>query len=619
MDGGTVLSWSAGNAALLELHFRRLGCLLTGQDATPHAFDTQTRVVAARMDQPTALARIAEAFGLNALATDTLLLAALADQRPAVSAPLQAHRLAVGGRATPALIEAVLGDGALAAELPLRQAGLVSLRGEGRLYERGISVAEPVLEALWGRVAWDAALAPLLRPAPVAAGDAGLAHRIGQAWQATGQVIYGDDSGAAGLIARAMQGVGLVRLDVADLPDDAAVRAGLAQVLRRDLILSGQVLMLMADGHGARAWDFCERVGLPMFLCGASLPAHSHLAALRLPDPPAEPDPWVHILGPDLASHADVASVAATFPLTAPQVRRAAGALAAGLAPNLWSAARAEAGMQMGALAQPLTHLAVWDDLILPPAQMDALTQMAGFLRNRRRVNQDWGFAGKSVRGLGMAALFHGASGTGKTTAAEALIARLGGQVPLYRVNVAALVSKYIGETAKNFDQVFRTGAACGAALLFDEAEGLFGKRTGQTRDSNDKHANAELGFLLQCLESYPGIAILTTNMRAAIDEAFFRRFRFVIDFPFPDKALREAIWRRVLPDALPRDDLDFDALARPSLSGGNIRSVAINAAHLAAGEDVPLGMRHLAHAVRLEFSKLEKTPPDRDLQGWGA
>ncbi len=616
MDGGTGLSWIAGNAALLALQFRRLGCLLTGQDAGPHRFDTQTTVIAGRMDRPTALARIAGAFGLDALATDTLLLVALAEQRPEVSAPLQAHALAVQGRATPALIAAVLGEGALAAEGPLRQAGLVSLRGEGRFYERGISAAEPVLEALWGRVAWDATLAPLLRPAPAAAGDAGLARRIGQAWQATGQVMYGDDPG---LIARAMQAVGLVRLDVADLPEDAAQRAGLAQVLRRDLILTGQVLMLMADGHGARAWDFCERIGLPMFLCGASLPAHSQLTALRLPDPSAAPDPWVQILGPDLASHADVASVAASFPLTAPQVRRAAGALAAGLAPDLWTAARAEAGVQMGALAQPLTHLAAWDDLILPPAQMDALTQMAGFLRNRRRVNQDWGFAGKSVRGLGMAALFHGASGTGKTTAAEALIARLGGQVPLYRVNVAALVSKYIGETAKNFDQVFRTGAACGAALLFDEAEGLFGKRTGQTRDSNDKHANAELGFLLQCLESYPGIAILTTNMRAAIDEAFFRRFRFVIDFPFPDKALREAIWRRVLPDALPRDDLDYDALARPSLSGGNIRSVAINAAHLAASEDARLGMRHLAHAVRLEFSKLEKAPPDRDLQGWGS
>lgn len=631
MDRGTVLTWSAGNATLLELQFRRLGALLAGQDtgagqATGAGQDTgqmefaaQLKTITARLDRPSALARIAVSFGLDDLAANTLLLAALADQRPALSAPLQVHRLAVQGRATPALVAAVLAaDGVLAPSAALRSAGLIDVRGDARFYERTLQVPDPVAEALWGRIAWDASLQPYLRPAPAPQGDAATASRIAQAWQATQQVMYAPDEEAAGLVALALRGTGLVCLKTGDLPDDAALRAVLAQTLRRDLVLNGHALILLAQGHGPRAWDFAARVGLPLFLCGAHLPENSPITALRLPECAPASDAWAQILGPALALHPDVAAVAATFPLTAPQVRRAAGALAAGLAPDLWQAARAEAGSQMGALAQPLLQLAAWQDLILPPPQMDALIQMAGFLRNRTRVNQDWGFAGKSARGLGMAALFHGASGTGKTMAAEAVVARLGGQVPLFRVNVAALVSKYIGETAKNFDQVFRAGAACGAALLFDEAEGLFGKRTGQMRDSNDKHANAELGFLLQCLESYPGIAILTTNMRAAIDEAFFRRFRFVIEFPFPDKVLREAIWRRVLPDALPREALDFDALARPSLSGGNIRSVAINAAHLAAGEDAPLAMRHLAHAVRLEFSKLEKTPPDRDLQGWG-
>ena len=186
-------------------------------------------------------------------------------------------------------------------------------------------------------------------------------------------------------------------------------------------------------------------------------------------------------------------------------------------------------------------------------------------------------------------------------------------------MNISSLVSKYIGETSKNIDAVFKAGSKIGAALLFDEAEGLFAKRTNSNRDSIDKHSNAELGFLLQCLESYQGIAILTTNMRDLIDEAFMRRFRFAIEFPFPEKRLRKQIWETAIPDETPKDHINFEALARPPLSGGNIRSIAINAAYMAASSETDLTMSHLANAMRLEYSKLDRPAPDGELRRWCA
>jgi SpoVK/Ycf46/Vps4 family AAA+-type ATPase len=226
-------------------------------------------------------------------------------------------------------------------------------------------------------------------------------------------------------------------------------------------------------------------------------------------------------------------------------------------------------------------------------------------LQHRRRVHREWGFAGCTNRGLGIAALFTGESGTGKTMAAEAIANATG--LDLYRIDLASTVSKYIGETEKNLKKIFDGAEGSGAVLLFDEADALFGKRS-EVKDSHDRYANIETAYLLQRIETYRGLAILTTNMKGALDRAFLRRIRFVVQFPFPDEAARRALWLRQFPPQAPlADDIGWDALARMQLSGGHIRSVALNAAFMAAHEDRAIAHAHLIAAAQAELAKLER------------
>jgi vesicle-fusing ATPase len=206
--------------------------------------------------------------------------------------------------------------------------------------------------------------------------------------------------------------------------------------------------------------------------------------------------------------------------------------------------------------------------------------------------------------------MFSGESGTGKTMAAEVLAGSLG--LDLYRIDLAAVVSKYIGETEKNLSSVFDAAEASGAVLLFDEADALFGKRS-EVRDSHDRYANLEVAYLLQRMEAYRGLAILTTNMRAHVDRAFLRRLRFVVQFPFPDAASRAAIWRRSFPAAAPVAGLEPDAMAAMQLSGGSIRSIALSAAFAAADEGTPITPAHVLRAARLEAAKAERTLTDAE------
>ena len=214
----------------------------------------------------------------------------------------------------------------------------------------------------------------------------------------------------------------------------------------------------------------------------------------------------------------------------------------------------------------------------------------------------------------GVRALFEGPSGTGKTLAARVLAAELGRD--LYRVDLSQVVSKYIGETEKNLRRVFDAAEEGGAILLFDEADALFGKRT-EVRDSHDRYANIEVSYLLQRMESYRGLAILTTNMKSVLDTAFLRRIRFIVHFPFPDMGHRAEIWRRIFPVKTPTENLDNSKLARLNIAGGNIRNIALHAAFLAADAGQPVGMRHLLHAARGEYSKLEKPLTDTETANW--
>jgi SpoVK/Ycf46/Vps4 family AAA+-type ATPase len=238
------------------------------------------------------------------------------------------------------------------------------------------------------------------------------------------------------------------------------------------------------------------------------------------------------------------------------------------------------------------------------------LQELAGQVEQRTRVYDEWGFGEKMSKGWGISALFAGESGTGKSMAAEVLANEL--RLNLYRIDLSAVVSKYIGETEKNLRRLFDAAEDGGALLFFDEADALFSKRS-EVKDSHDRYANIETNYLLQRMEAYRGLAVLATNMRSALDHAFLRRLRFIITFPFPDLAQRRTIWDKVFPVRVPRGDLELDRLARFPLTGGMIHNIALNAAFVAARQGSMVTMPIVLDAVRAEFRKMERPVPERD------
>ena len=285
-----------------------------------------------------------------------------------------------------------------------------------------------------------------------------------------------------------------------------------------------------------------------------------------------------------------------------------------GLGNLLWDLCRMQARPALEDLAQRIEPVADWHNLVLPQSQQQLLHEIAAHVRQRTTVYETWGFSAGSARGLGISALFAGASGTGKTLAAEVLAHEL--RLDLYRIDLSSVVSKYIGETEKNLRRVFDAAEEGGAILLFDEADALFGKRS-EVKDSHDRYANIEVSYLLQRMEAYRGLAILTTNLKSALDTAFLRRIRFIVHFPFPDAAQRAEIWRHILPQRLPTEGLDIQKLARLNVTGGNIRNIALNAAFLAADAHEPVRMAHLLRAASTEYAKLEKHLSEVEIGGW--
>ena len=303
---------------------------------------------------------------------------------------------------------------------------------------------------------------------------------------------------------------------------------------------------------------------------------------------------------------------------TAPGSGASDKASAPNLVAALWQGAIDRTRPAMEGLAQHIEPKAGWDDLKLPDAEKSLLQQIADQVAHRGTVYEDWGFRDRMNRGLAITALFAGESGTGKTMAAEVLANHL--KLPLYRIDLSAVVSKYIGETEKNLARLFDAAEQGGAILFFDEADALFGRRS-EVKDSHDRYANIEVNFLLQRLESFKGLAILATNMKGALDGAFLRRIRFVVNFPFPGVAERQAIWSSVFPQQAATGALDVARLARLALSGGSIQGIALNAAFMAARAGVQVGMPLLLQAAREEFRKLDKPVNETDfhVQGSGA
>ncbi len=619
-------------------------------DAIAELCDQLERLHAARVSDPDArleyapaivpqgaLARVVEGFDLSRFETAILLLAAAVELQQGVDrlcAGLDEH-----GRAWPSfgLALACLPDphwDAILPEAPLRAARLIVL-GEGeRLTERALRIDERVLHALLGHEGLDVALARRLAaveiPDVIAPSMTGLVPRVAQAFRRIEfqhvQLVTSDPSRGIALAATAAATIGLRcwRLDAAMIPGEAAERDELARLWRREAILSGAALLLVL-GHRADEWlvgDFWRRLRGPRAIIGAELGFERDAIRIDVAEPSF--DDRVALWHTALGKHAERVAVdrlAAQFSLAPEAILEAGRQLEFGPIEHraepqraLWSTCRSFARPRMAELAQRVEARTTLDQVVLPPVQRQMLDALVSQVRARARVHHGWGFEAQSGRGMGTAAVFAGPSGTGKTMAAEALAATLA--LDLYRIDLSVVVSKYIGETEENLRKVFDAAESGGAVLLFDEADALFGKRT-EVKDSHDRHANIEVSYLLQRMESYRGLAILTTNMRKAIDDAFLRRVQFIIDFPFPDLEQRQRIWATIFPSGAPLGRLEFGKLARLVVAGGDIRCIARNAAYLAADADSAIEMRHLLAAARIEYAKLGRTLPPAEIRGW--
>jgi AAA+ superfamily predicted ATPase len=270
------------------------------------------------------------------------------------------------------------------------------------------------------------------------------------------------------------------------------------------------------------------------------------------------------------------------------------------------AACRQQSASTLGGVAVKVSSRVSFDDLVLPADRVELLHELRDQFEHRHQVLTGWGFGAKLSRGKGLSALFSGPPGTGKTMAAEALGGDLG--LDLYQVDLSAVVSKYIGETEKNLARIFDEAATSNAILFFDEADALFGKRT-EVSDAHDRYANIETSYLLQKMDSYDGVVILASNLRQNLDEAFTRRLRFIVEFPFPEPDSRRRIWRTAFPAGAPLGaDVDFAELGEQfALSGGNIKNIALNAAFLAAVDKDDITRRHILNATRREFEKMGK------------
>lgn len=446
--------------------------------------------------------------------------------------------------------------------------------------------------------------------------------------------LIGADAEARWLVAQdaaARLGKALYRISAGQLPAAPAEIDAFARLWDREGLLLPLALFLEASELDAAPAEklaplqrFLARAGNLVFLGVRELFAGSDARPALVFDvekatPAEQQAAWADALG--TRAMEDAALLAGQFDLSIASIRELAQSAASDTrsAPDTigrkaWELCRARERPRLDALAQRLEPKVTRADLVLPKSELDLIDQIAAQVKQRRKVYGEWGFGRKMNRGLGIAALFAGPSGTGKTMAAEVLASEL--RLNLYRIDLSAVVSKYIGETEKNLRRLFDAAEGGGAILFFDEADALFGKRS-EVRDSHDRYANLEVSYLLQRIESWRGLAILTSNMRQAIDSAFLRRLRFIVNFPFPDDRARAQIWQRAFPAAAPQEGLDTAKLARLSLSGGNIRNVALNAAFLAADEARAIGMRHLRMAAEAEFAKIEKPLPAGDVGDW--
>ena len=436
-------------------------------------------------------------------------------------------------------------------------------------------------------------------------------------FQLTGTDITNKDNLVKSIASKA--GCGIIELDSFDVTTIPQQLARLATRLRRWQRIDGSLLVVKADGLRQDDYNKTEAVRKLINLLQTPVmvstiepmdwgEVNTINTEVGVPDETDRVALWRRYLSFQLTPELDqkLPILVSQFNLTAPAIKTIASRLYLDSSDTdstferLWNNCRVQARQKLDSLATRVDSKATWDNLILPDTVKKSLTDIVAQVGLKHLVYGQWGLS--SNRGLGITALFSGVSGTGKTTAAEVIANEL--KLDLYKIDLSTVISKYIGETEKNLRKIFDAAEAGGAILLFDEADALFGKRT-EVKDSKDRHSNAEISYLLQKMEAYSGLAILTTNIKDAIDPAFKRRLRFVVDFAYPDAIAQEKIWRSAFPSAAPTQELDYRALAQLNLTGGNIRSVVLNAAFAAALNGEAIGMKQIVSAALAEAKKL--------------
>ena len=604
------------------------------EDKEPIALETVD------IDESSTLAELCRIFDLTQFERDILLLCAAVELDPYVGelcAKLQGNEalnyptLALPLSHFPRASMTVLSQ-----LCPLQYWRLLSFGKGLTITQAPLRIDRQILSYLLGVANYDEQLRGIVRklPAhrtqvPLAHSQSEIAEEIVEIWNDMAEVtpiiqLCGGDSTTRNAIAYAVAeslGYNLRVMSAASLEDAPLEMAEIQQRWQREALLNERLLLLACEEVspqepklGSRVSQFVEFLHTPVIITSSVRLQMNGNEVLTFDIPPLtykeQTKIWEVALRREGVSYdEEIRVLASQFNLSRATIHAACSRLEGekqGLnhAKQLWEFCRRQARPQLDGLAQRIESQATWQDLVLPEPQMEILMDIATHLKHRSKVYHEWGFAGKSGRGLGITALFSGESGTGKTLAAEVLANEFG--LDLYRIDLSAVVSKYIGETEKNLERIFSAAEGGGVILLFDEADALFGKRT-EVKDSRDRHANVEVSYLLQRMEAYQGLAILTTNMKNALDGAFMRRVRFQVAFPFPDAESRARVWQGVFPEGTPTEGLDYMKLGQLEVAGGNIKNVAMNAAFLAASGGDGVGMMHIYDAAQREYLKLRR------------
>jgi ATPase family associated with various cellular activities (AAA) len=660
MSDDSTLNWYRANQEYLVGQLASLKELFRGHKADSPA--AAERAVwtdhPAFAERPPALEFLAQAFELSPFERQLLVLCA-APELDQEYAEICAAALGDPARTRPTfgLALATLPGAhwsALAPEGKLRRWRLVELTPGAMLTSAALQIDERILHFLLGVEHVDERLVHLIRGVPVtqkrqlAPSHAQIASDMVALWSSNTPVrdiplvqLCGDAEDWLPILAAAAHECGMqaALLNAENAPAGGVELAAFLRLWEREALLSGLgVLVIQHEGSPqAQAEDrrppgvgwlrLLERVQGRVVLAGPQRMAITGRGALTLevkhPTSAEQQLVWrsaLRLPGKIWApgTEAEVDALAAQFDLSVRVIRAVAadavGTSREGAVEAAWDLCRCFLRDRMEGLAERIQTRSWWSDLVLPAAETEVLRAIVAQVRQRRTVYHEWGFAQKCGRGLGTSVLFSGASGTGKTLAAEVLANEM--RLDLYRIDLSAVVSKYIGETEKALRRVFDAAEDSGAVLLFDEADALFGLRS-PVKDSHDRYANIQVSYLLQRMEVYRGLAILTTNQKSALDPAFMRRLRFVVQFPFPDLAQRSAIWSAVFPASAPLDGLAMERLAQLKVAGGNIRNIAMNAAFLAAEENRAIGMPDLLRAARAEYAKLERSLTAAETAGW--